>query len=105
MVGQQRRLSEPLEWTRGGRVAVALVALALLAGVCAVVVIGLTGAPSTREGCVEVSFASTTGGVDLHVCGARAREMCASPERSLLVATRGELRAACGRAGLPYRGS
>lgn len=102
MVGQQRRLSEPLRWTRAGRAAVIAAALALVAGICAVAVIGLTQTPSKRVGCVEVTFASSLGAATLDACGRRARTICAEPQANPGAAAHGALREACRRAGLAY---
>jgi hypothetical protein len=57
-----------------------------------------SGAPARRD-CVEVTFASTLGGATVHVCGARARAVCAS---GAFRSVADELRAACLRAGFPF---
>jgi hypothetical protein len=100
MIGQSRRLSQPLRWGRRERAVVA----ALLACV-ALAVVGLgayaltSGAPARRD-CIEVTFASTLGGASEHACGAQARTVCASPGAFRSAAA--ELRAACRRAGFPF---
>jgi hypothetical protein len=102
MQEQSRRLSEPLRWTRGGRIAV-IVALALLVGgTVAAVLAATTGSNRLAPGCIEVTFASTLGAAAIHPCGARAREECAHPNKNPGVAEHGALREACRRAGLPY---
>jgi hypothetical protein len=100
MQEQARRLSEPLQWGRAQKRALAL-ALALLA----VAVVGLgayalsSGSPGRRD-CVNVTFASTLGGAALKGCGAHARAICASGSFPRLAA---ELQAACAHAGFAYR--
>src|SRR5438552_554947 len=100
MFEQQRRLSEPLRWGRREKAAVGT-----LLAVVVLVVAGLgayaftSGAPARRD-CVDVTFASTLGGAQLHGCGSRARRICAS---GAFRGSRQGLRAACERAGLPFR--
>jgi hypothetical protein len=102
MIDRSRRLAEPLRWGRREKTAVAVVA-ALVLAVVLLAVFAFTG-PSGREGvgCIDVSFASTLGGADLHACGRRARELCASPASNPGAAAEGALRASCRRAGVPY---
>jgi hypothetical protein len=102
MVGQQKRLSQPLRTPRAGKIAALAVAGSLVAAVLAAVVIGLTGASRRNAGCIEVSAASTVGGVITQACGARARGICAAPAESPALAAHGLLRDACRQAGLPY---
>ena len=48
----------------------------LLAAAALVVVIAAThGGPTTARGCVDITVASTTGGANIHACGARAAAM------------------------------
>jgi len=101
MFEQSKRLSEPLRWTRAGRWAVAVVVALLLAGT-AIAIVGSTGSERLRPGCIEVTFASTLGAAAVHPCGAKARQMCASPSENPALAANGALREACRRAGLPY---
>jgi hypothetical protein len=103
MVGQQKRLSEPLRWTRGARIAVSCAAATLIAAVLAVVLIASANAPRHRAGCIEITFASTLGAAFQHACGAKARAMCADPAENPGLAAHGALKAACRQAGLPYR--
>lgn len=98
---QSRRLSEPLRWTRAGRIAVALVVVALAVGTAAAVIASTAG-KRLAPGCIEVTFASTLGAAAIHPCGARAREVCANPAQSPGLAEHGVLRDACRKAGLPY---
>ena len=60
----------------------------------------LTGGSPDRKDCVTVTFASTLGGGDLHACGARAHRICAAGR---FPSIQRELKAACARAGFPYR--
>jgi hypothetical protein len=99
MVGQSKRLSQPLSWARREKaVIVALISCAVLAAI-GLGAYALTSGSPARSDCVEVTFASTLGGATIHACGTHARHVCASG------AFRGierELRAACRRAGFPY---
>ncbi len=96
---QSRRLSEPLRWTRAGRIAVIAFAGLLLAGVVAVAIVALTQRPGLR-GCIDYTFPSTLGAANVHVCGARAREQCTSPQSiPLPAATVADI---CRSAGLRY---
>jgi hypothetical protein len=102
MVGQSKRLSQPLSWGRREKaVAATLLSCVLLAAIGLGAYALTSGAPA-RSDCVNVTFASTLGGATVHACWAHARHVCASG------AFRGigqELRAACRRAGFPYVGT
>lgn len=102
MVGQHRRLSEPLRWTKRSRIAVLATVATLLAAVVAVIVVGLLNASPRRAGCIEVTFASTLGGAVVHQCGQRAAGTCANPDEDPGLAAGGALKEACERARLPY---
>jgi hypothetical protein len=100
MIDRSRRLSEPLRWGRREKTAVgALLACAVLA-LAALGVYALTSGSPARQDCIDVTFASTVGGATLHACGSRARQVCAS---GTLSGIEQELRAACLRAGFPFR--
>jgi hypothetical protein len=100
---QSRRLSEPLRWTRAGRIAtIAVVALLAAGALVAVVVSASGGGQKLAPGCVEVTFASTLGGAVERLCDARAREACAEPAQNPALAAHGALREACRAARLPY---
>jgi hypothetical protein len=99
---QSRRLSEPLRWTRAGRLAVIAVVALLAVGTVVAVVVSATGGDKLAPGCIEVTFASTLGAAVERPCGARAREVCAHPEQNPGLAEHGALREACRRAGLQY---
>ena len=97
---QSRRLSEPLRWGRREQTVVAvLLALRRAGRRSASAPTRLTSGAPARKDCIEVTFASTLGGADLHACGAQARTVCATPGAFRGVAE--ELRAACARAGFP----
>lgn len=102
MIGQHRRLSEPLRWTRASRLAVILAGVALAAAAAAVIVVAFTTASRNRPGCIEVTFPSTLGAAVVHACGARARDTCANPAEHPGLAANGLLGDACRRAGLAY---
>lgn len=101
MVGHEKRLSEPLSWTRGGRLAVIAAVVCLALGAIALGLLGAFGSSSRAPGCIQVTFASTVGGATVHACGEKARTACAHPELNRVAAAHG-LRAECSRAGLPY---
>jgi hypothetical protein len=99
MIGQSRRLSEPLRWGRREKALVAVLVTCVVLAAAGLGAYALTSGSPARSDCVEVTFASTLGGATIHACGAHARHVCASG------AFRGiepELRAACRRAGFPY---
>ena len=102
MMDQSKRLSEPLRWTRAGRLAVIAVGASLLAAVAAVLVIALASGSSPRPGCIEVTFPSTLGAAIMQRCGSSARTACAEPAEHPQLAANGTLRDACARARLPY---
>lgn len=80
----------------------AAVVAVLVAAVLGVTVLVLTGGTKEARGCFEVTFPSTVGAAYLHACGARAREICATPSRYQAAVAGGQLQAACLRAGYPY---
>jgi hypothetical protein len=100
MFDQSRRLSEPLRWGRRERMIVAVLASCLLVALAGLGVFALTSGSPPRKGCIEVTFASTLGGAELQGCGAKARHICASGSFHSI---RDELRAACLRAGYPFK--
>jgi hypothetical protein len=77
LVGHSQRLAEPL--TNRQRRAIAGAGLAALLGVIIAVVLIVTqpsGLARSRDGCINVVLASSTGGALLHRCGAPARAFC-----------------------------
>lgn len=105
MVGQQKRLSEPLRWTRGSKIALGGAIACMLAAIVALVIVASANAPKHRAGCIEVTFPSTLGAAVTHACGTKAKQMCAQPAENPGLAVHGLLQAACRRAGLPYGSS
>jgi hypothetical protein len=99
MVGQSKRLSEPLSWGRRERVVVAVLSACLLLAAVGLGAYALSSGSRARADCVNVTFASTLGGATVHACGAHARHVCAS---GAFAGIGQELRAACRRAGFPY---
>jgi len=100
MFEQSRRLAEPLRWGRREKTAVAVLLGCLALALVALGAFALTGGSPARKDCVTVTFASTLGGGDLHACGARAHRICAAGQ---FPSIQRELKAACARAGFPYR--
>ncbi len=101
MQEQSRRLAEPLRWGGREKAAIAVVIACVLVGLVALGVHTI----KTKNGaepadCIRVTFASTLGGADLHGCGGKARQICASGAFPHLA---GQLQAACVHAGFPYR--
>src|SRR5262249_31548893 len=102
MIGQARRLSQPLRWGRRERVVVAVLASCLVLALAGLGAYALTSGSPARADCVDVTFARTLGGATLHACGSGARRVCASGAFHGIEA---ELRAACRRAGFPFNAS
>jgi hypothetical protein len=101
MQDQSRRLSEPLQWGRREKRIVALLVSCVALAALALVAFALTSGAPARAGCIDVTFASTLGAANVHVCGARARDTCAVPG-GFHGAARQELQAACERARYPF---
>jgi hypothetical protein len=100
MQDQSRRLSEPLRWGRREKLAVGSLLAALVLALAGLGAFALTSGAPARRDCIEVTFASTLGGAEIQGCGEHARRICASGQFRGIEA---ELRAACRRAGFPYR--
>jgi|ERR1700689_3314165 hypothetical protein len=100
MQDQSRRLSEPLRWGRREKLAVGCLLAALVLALAGLGAFALTSGAPARKDCIEVTFASTLGGAEIQGCGEHARRICASGQFRGIEA---ELRAACRRAGFPYR--
>jgi hypothetical protein len=104
MMDQSKRLSEPLRWTPGGRLAV--IAAATILAVC-VIGAGVYGAVHgfshhRQAGCVDVIVPSTLGGADVHACGGKARTLCSAPAGAGLTGN-DTLREQCRQEGYPFR--
>jgi hypothetical protein len=102
MVGQNRRLREPLRWTKAGKASVAAAAVLVIAAAIALVVAVSVGSKGLAKGCIAVTFPSTLGGATVQECGASAKRDCASPRSSDLSGSLEALKAACEDARLPY---
>jgi hypothetical protein len=79
LVGHSQRLAEPL--TRRERRTMAAFGVLLVAAVIAVAVLVTTGnggGSVSRNGCVSILVAGSTGVELLHECGAPARSWCKS---------------------------
>jgi hypothetical protein len=102
MQDQSKRLSEPLQWGRREKTAVAILLSCLMVALIGLGAYALTtgGGGSTEQAdCIRVNFASTLGGADLHGCGPQAKHICASGSFRNI---QPELREACRKAGFPY---
>jgi hypothetical protein len=100
MFEQSRRLSQPLRWGRREKAAVAALLGCVVLALIALGAYALTSGSRGRADCVNVTFASTLGGAQLHACGTRAARVCASGS---FRGIEPELRAACRRAGFAFR--
>jgi hypothetical protein len=100
MFEQSRRLSQPLRWGRREKTAVAVVISCVLLALVGLGAYALTSGAPARGDCINVTFASTLGGAQLHACGNRAARVCASGS---FRGIEQELRAACSRAGFAFR--
>ena len=100
MIGQSRRLSQPLRWGRRERIAVATVLAVTVTVLAGLGIYALTSGAPARRDCISVTFASTLGGAQLEGCGERARRICASGDFAGIAE---QLRAACRRAGFAFR--
>jgi hypothetical protein len=101
MFEQSRRLSQPLRWGRRERVVVATLLSAVLLAVLGLGTYALTSGGAARRDCIDVTFASTLGGAEIHGCGSRARSICAS---GAFHGIEQPLRASCRRAGFAFVG-
>ncbi|MFI4984804.1 MAG: hypothetical protein ACHQAV_02310 [Solirubrobacterales bacterium] len=100
MMDRSRRLSEPLQWGRREKAAVAAVLACLVLALAGLGAYALTSGSPARADCVSVTFASTLGAARLHGCGHQARVICASAGAYPGIAD--SLSAACRRAGFPF---
>jgi hypothetical protein len=101
MFDQSKRLSEPLRWGRREKTAVAAVLACVVLIAIGLGAYALTSGAPRRAGCIELTFASTLGGAQLHACGSRARRVCGSGS---IPGIEQELRVACRKAGYPFAG-
>jgi hypothetical protein len=99
MEARAKRLSTPLNWGRREKTAVAALLATVLLAAIALGAYALTSGAPARKDCVEAIAPSTVGGVRIHACGNRARQVCATARTDKGIA--GALEASCARAGLP----
>jgi hypothetical protein len=99
MIDQSRRLSQPLPWGRREKTVVAILLGCVLLAAVGLGAFALTSGAPARTDCIDVTFASTLGGAEVHACGSRARSICAS---GAFHGIRQELDAACRKAGFPF---
>jgi hypothetical protein len=98
--GHWQRQHTPLR-SIGRRERRLLIAVTLVVVVAAAVTLYLAlhhGSGKVTAGCVQISAASTTGGANLHACGADAARWCRSETERGTAGDRAVL-AACRRAG------
>jgi hypothetical protein len=100
MVGQQRRLEQPLSWGRRERWAVIAIAASLVLAAVAVGIYALTATGSSTAGCVELTTPSTTGSAVVRSCGQDGRDLCRAGVRAGLPVT--ALRGECRRLRYPF---
>ena len=101
MIDQQRRLREPLQTGPAARVAVSAAALLAVIGLGLGIALAGGGRSAAEGPCVAATVASTTGGAQVHACGAGARSLCAEPGQ---LAGNEQLARSCRAAGLPFGG-
>jgi hypothetical protein len=100
MFDQSRRLSEPLQWGRRERTAVAVVLACVALALAGLGAFALTSGAPARKDCIQLIFASQLGGAYVHECGAKARSLCAAPSPAREIAR--ELGEDCRRLGFPF---
>jgi hypothetical protein len=100
MIDRSRRLAEPLRWGRREKAVVGALLACLVLALAGLGAYALTSGSRAAHGCVDVTFASTVGAATLHACGGKASALCAS---GAFASSEAELRAACRRAGFPFR--
>jgi hypothetical protein len=100
MEARAKRLSTPLNWGRREKAAVAALLATVLLAAIALGAYALTSGAPARKDCVEAIAPSTLGGVRIHACGSRARQVCATAGSNKGFAE--ALGESCRRAGFPY---
>jgi hypothetical protein len=73
------------------------IAVLCVAAVAAIVFLG--GSSAAKQGCIEATIASTTGGARYHACGKKAVATCRAAAAGTDASAAG-VRAACRRAGI-----
>ncbi|MHB8233535.1 MAG: hypothetical protein ACYDHT_02675 [Solirubrobacteraceae bacterium] len=100
MEAREKRLSTPLQWGRREKTAVAALLTVVVLAAVALGAYALTSGAPARADCVEAIAPSTLGGVRIHACGNRARQVCATAGTYKGIADM--LDESCRKAGLPY---
>jgi len=100
MEARAKRLSTPLSWGRREKTAVGALLAVVLVAVLALGVYAATSGSPGRKDCVEAIAPSTLGGVKIHACGQRARNVCASAGSYRSIAE--ALGESCRRAGFAF---
>ena len=100
MQEQARRLSEPLRWGRREKTVIGVVVAIVAAAAIALIIFAASSGAPARADCIDLEFPSTLGAAEVKGCGEHARQICASGAYKGL---RDEMKAACERAGFPFR--
>jgi hypothetical protein len=81
MVGQHKRLAEPMSGRQKRGLAIALVVLALaIAGGTVYAVTSNDSFGTSHNGCVSLTIASSLGAAVIHKCGSDAKALCAAAQ-------------------------
>lgn len=81
MVGQSKRLAEPMSKRQKRGLAISLAVLVIAIGAATVYgVVHHTSLDTSGAGCVNLTVPSSLGAAILHGCGAKARAMCADAQ-------------------------
>ena len=73
--GHWQRTQTPLRSISRRELRALVVAAAAIAGAALVLVLTAAGS-SSKAGCIDATIASTTGGAQVHACGAQAKQFC-----------------------------
>ncbi len=99
MVGQHKRLAEPMSPGQKRGLAISLAVLVLaVAGATVLAIASHDSFGTSRNGCVSLTVASSLGGAELHKCGSAARALCQAAQAANDPLSR-ELRPQCVLAG------
>jgi hypothetical protein len=100
MQEQARRLSEPLQWGRRQKIAMAIFLTCVVVAAGALLAFGLSSGAPARADCIDLEFPSTLGAAEVKGCGTHAQRLCAS---GAYKGISHEMQLACERAGFSYR--
>ncbi len=99
MVGQHKRLAEPMSRRQKRGLAISLAVLLLaVVGATAFAIASHDSFGTSGNGCVSLTVASSLGGAELHQCGRAARALCEAAQTANDPVSR-ELRPQCVLAG------